>query len=97
MATQYTEEFKKDTVIYWEEHKDLSIGVCAKNLGISQSSLPNWRKSYKENEGSIPTRGMGNYENDEAKENATLRKELRDKRCTRNIKKSNRYTGKLLL
>lgn len=35
MATQYTEEFKKNAVRYWEEHKDLGINACAKNLGIS--------------------------------------------------------------
>lgn len=27
MATQYSEEFKKDAVKYWEEHKDLGINV----------------------------------------------------------------------
>lgn len=77
-TTQYTEEFKKDAVRYWEEHKDLGISACAKNLGVSKSALSGWRKSYIENEGSVPTRGRGNYENDEAKENARLRKELRD-------------------
>ena len=30
------------------------------------------------NGGSIPARGRGNYESDEAKENARLRKELQD-------------------
>ena len=68
MATQYSEEFKKDAVKYWEEHKDLGINACAKNLGISNES----------NEGNIPTRGRGNYESDAAKENARLKKELRD-------------------
>ena len=37
MATQYSEEFKKDAVKYWEEHKDLGINACAKNLGISKN------------------------------------------------------------
>lgn len=77
-TTQYTEEFKKDAVRYWEEHKDLGISACAKNLGVSKSALSGWRKSYIENEGSVSTRGRGNYESDEAKENARLRKELRD-------------------
>ena len=45
MATQYTEEFKKDAVRYWKEHPEL---------------------------------GIGNFESDEAKEIARLRKELRD-------------------
>lgn len=78
MSRQYTEEFKKDAVRYWEEHKDIGIGACAKNLGVSKSALSTWRASYQEHEGNIPTRGRGNYESDEAKENARLRKELRD-------------------
>ena len=28
MATQYTEEFKKDAVRYWQEHKELGINAC---------------------------------------------------------------------
>ena len=78
MATQYTEEFKKDAVRYWKEHPELGINKCAKNLGISKSALSTWGKAYDENAGSVPTRGRGNYESDEAKENARLRKELRD-------------------
>lgn len=70
----YTEEFKKDAVIYWQEHKDLGINACAKNLGISKSALSAWRKSYENNVGNIPTRGRGNYESDAAKENARLKK-----------------------
>ena len=76
MATQYSEEFKKDAVRYWEEHQELGVNACAKNLGISKSALSTWRKKYQMNEGNIPTRGRGNYESDEAKENARLRREL---------------------
>lgn len=78
MATQYSEEFKKDAVRYWEDHQELGIKNYAKNLGISKSALSTWRKKYQTNEGNIPTRGRGNYESDQAKENARLRKELRD-------------------
>ena len=78
MATQYTEEFKKDAVRYWEEHKDLGISVCAKSLGVSKSAVSAGRKLYENNEGSIPTCGRGNHESDAAKENARLKKELRD-------------------
>lgn len=35
-------------------------------------------KEAKINNGEVPTRGSGNYQSDEAKENARLRKELRD-------------------
>ncbi|MGN0305776.1 MAG: hypothetical protein ACI4D2_06430 [Lachnospiraceae bacterium] len=69
MATQYTEEFKKDAVRYWKEHSE---------LGISKSTWSTWGKAYDENEGAVPTRGRGNYESDEAKEIARLKKELRD-------------------
>ena len=78
MATQYTEECKRNAVRYWKEHPELGIAKCAKNLGTSKSALSTWGKSYNENEGSVPTRGRGNYESDEAKEIARLKKELRD-------------------
>lgn len=78
MATQYTEEFKKDAVRYWKEHPELGISKCAKNLGISKSALSVWKKIYVENDGAVPTRGRGNFESDEAKEVARLRRELRD-------------------
>ena len=78
MAIQYTEDFKKNAVTYWKEHPELGIKKCATNLGISKSALSNWTKIYTENEGAIPTRGRGNFESDEAKEIARLKKELRD-------------------
>lgn len=78
MAKQYTEEFKKDAVKYWLEHQELGINKCSKNLGISKSALSTWKSAYEKNQGAVPTRGRGNYESDEAKEIARLRKELRD-------------------
>jgi transposase len=78
MAIQYTEQFKQDAVRYWKEHSEMGIGKCAKNLGISKSALSNWGKLFNDNEGTVPTRGRGNFESDEAKEMARLRKELRD-------------------
>lgn len=78
MATQYTEDFKKDAVRYWKEHSELGLGKCARNLGISKSALSIWRKAYEDHDGTIPTRGRGNFESDDAKEIARLRKELRD-------------------
>ena len=54
MATQYSEEFKKDAVRYWEEHQELGVNTCARNLGISKSALSTWRKKYQMNGGSIP-------------------------------------------
>lgn len=87
MAKQYTEEFKKDAVKYWEEHPELGIKKCALNLGISKSALSSWKALYEKNDGTVPTRGRGNYESDEAKEIARLRKELRDTQDALNILK----------
>ena len=87
MATQYTEDFKKDAVRYWKEHQELGITKCAKNLGIGKSTLSSWGKAYGENDGTVPTRGRGNFESDEAKEIARLRKELRDTRDALDILK----------
>lgn len=87
MATQYTEDFKKDAVRYWKEHQKLGIAKCAKNLGIGKSTLSSWGKAYAENDGTVPARGRGNFESDEAKEIARLRRELRDTRDALDILK----------
>jgi transposase len=78
MSKQYDKEFKEEAVRYYLEHKDLGLAVCAKNLGTSRTALSVWAKEARENKGEIPTRGSGNYESDEAKENARIRKQLRD-------------------
>ena len=78
MSTQYTEDFKRNAVTFWKEHPELDISKCAKNLSVSKSALSTWAKMYKQNNGTVPTRGRGNYESDEAKEIARLKKELRD-------------------
>lgn len=75
---QFTKEFKEDAVRYYLEHKDLGLGICAKNLGTSRTALSVWAKEARSNKGEVPTRGSGNFQSDEAKENARLRKELRD-------------------
>jgi transposase len=78
MSKQFDKEFKEQAVRYYLDHKDLGLGVCAKNLGTSRTALSVWAKEARENKGEVPTRGSGNYESDEAKENAKLRKQLRD-------------------
>jgi len=77
MNKQYTKEFKENAVRYYFEHKDLGLAVCAKNLGTSRTALSVWAKESREHNGEVPTRGSGNYQSDEVKENARLRKELR--------------------
>ncbi len=78
MRKQFTKEFKEDAVRYYLAHSDLGLEACSKNLGASKSSLSTWIKNANENHGTVNTRGSGNFESDEAKENARLRKELRD-------------------
>jgi len=78
MSRQFTKAFKEDAVRYYLEHKDIGLGIYAKNLGTSRTALSVWVKEAKENNGEVAARGSGNYQSDEAKENARLRKELRD-------------------
>jgi len=75
---QHDKQFKLDALKYVKEHPDLTQMECAQNLGISITTLTRWMAQYKENDGDIPTRGSGNYESDEAKEIARLKRELRD-------------------
>ena len=77
-GTQYSKQFKEDAVRYRKDHPELTIRKAADNLGISESALKSWMKAAKENDGSVPTRGTGNYSSDEAKEIARLQRELRD-------------------
>ena len=76
--TQHTKQFKLDAVNYHKEHPDLTQAECAKNLGIGISTLARWESQFRDNDGDIPVRGSGNYESDEAKEIARLKRELRD-------------------
>ena len=76
--TQHTKQFKLDAITHRKEHPDLNQVECAKNLGIGVSTLARWEAQFRDNEGDIPVRGSGNYESDEAKEIARLKRELRD-------------------
>lgn len=75
---QHDKEFKLNAVRYLEGHPDLTMRECAKNLGIGVSTLSHWRSQYQNNDGDIPVRGSGNYESDDKKEIARLKRELRD-------------------
>lgn len=77
-GAQYSKEFKENAVQYKADHPELTIRGAADNLGISESALKAWMKAAKDNAGSVPTRGSGNYSSDEAKEIARLQRELRD-------------------
>ena len=82
----YSKEFKQDAVnFYFSSGK--SVQAASKDLNISQSSLHNWVKSAKSNEGLVAHRGSGNYSSDTEKEIAKLKKQLRDKEDALNILK----------
>lgn len=78
MAKQHDQQFKEEAVKYYLDHKDLGLRGCSENLGIGYSTLGKWLRDYYANDGTVPTRGSGNYASDIEKENARLRKELRD-------------------
>lgn len=75
---QYDLQFKKDAVNYYREHANLSIAACAQNLGIGRTTLYTWLRETRDNNDEVPFRGSGNYASDAEKENARLRKELKD-------------------
>ena len=77
-GTKYDQRFKENAVRYRLDHPEFSLQKAAENLGISDSALKTWMRAARENEGSVPTRGTGNYSSDEAKEIARLQRELRD-------------------
>lgn len=74
----HSKQFKQDAVKYRNEHPDLTQVECAKNLGIGVSTLAKWESQFRNNDGDIPVRGSGNYQSDDAKEIARLKRELRD-------------------
>ena len=75
---QHDKEFKMDAIRYMEEHPELTKAECARNLGIGLSTLTHWKHQYRLNNGDIPVRGSGNYQSDELKEIAHLKRELRN-------------------
>ena len=77
MVKHYDKQFKLDAVQYYQDHKELGLEGCAKNLGISQQSLSRWKKEQKDT-GDIDCRGSGNYSSEEEKEIARLKRQLRD-------------------
>lgn len=47
MAKQHDKQFKLDAVRYYEDHKNLGVHGCAKNLGIGYSTLTKWLNRFK--------------------------------------------------
>jgi len=75
---QYSAEFKQDAVNYYRK-SGKSIKEAAEDLQISRSSLNNWIQNVKQHNGTIDSRGSGNYSSDSQKEIARLKRELKNK------------------
>ncbi len=74
---QYSAEFKQDAVNFYHTSGKTADQVAA-DLKIGKSTLSKWIREAKTNSGLVPHRGSGNYGSDLEKENARLKKELRD-------------------
>lgn len=75
MSQSYTKEFKEDAVRYVHEHPEQSVANCARQLGVNENTLHNWLRKARLGE---EFRGQGNYSSDLEKENAHLRRELKN-------------------
>ena len=75
---QHTKQFKLDAINYRKEHPDLTQLQCAKNLGIGISTLARCESHYRSNDSDIPVIGSVTYESEVQRENARLKRELRD-------------------
>lgn len=73
----YSAEFKQDAVNYYYS-SGKTYEQIADELKIGQSTLSKWIIAAKNNDGTVPHRGSGNYSSDAEKEIARLKKELRD-------------------
>ena len=59
---QHSKQFKLNAVHYVKAHPDLTQVECAKNLGISITTLSRWLSQYRDNEGDIPVLCFRNAE-----------------------------------
>lgn len=79
MAKHYDEQFKLDAINYRKEHPQLSVTAVCRNLGISNATYYKWQQAWNENNGDVLHRGSGNFESDEAKEIAKLKREIKNR------------------
>ena len=83
----FTDEFKQGVVQYVLDHPDESKLSVAKQFGIADSTVHKWLNDAQNNNGTIISRGSGNYASDEAKETAKLKKELKDTQAALDVLK----------
>ena len=73
---KFSKEFKENAVAYIKGHPELTMAECARNLGTGKSTLNRWISQHGKSSQAFP--GSGNYSNEDAKEIARLRRELRN-------------------
>lgn len=78
MPKHYDEQFKNDALEYRKNHPQLSVNAVCRNLGISPPTYYQWKKSAEENDGQVKHIGSGNYANDQEKEIAELKRDLKN-------------------
>ncbi len=74
---QFSAEFKQDAVKYYYS-SGKSVDQVSSELKVGKSTMGKWIRDAKTNSGVVPHRGSGNFSSDLEKENAKLKKELRD-------------------
>ena len=78
MSKHYDEDFKLNALKYRKDNPHLTVWFVARNLGISTPTFYNRQKAANESDGDVLHRGSGNFDSDEAKEIACLKKELKN-------------------
>lgn len=73
----YDKEFREDVVNYKREHPNETFVSIGKKFGVHSTTVGKWYRDA-ESRGEVVIRAPRNYESDEAKEIAHLKKELRD-------------------
>ena len=76
----FTNEFKQGVVDYVLDHPNESKVAVSKKFGVADSTVHKWLKEANNNNGTMNSRGGGNYSSDEAKELPDLKKNLRIQR-----------------
>ena len=73
----FSKEFRMDAVRYRNDHPELTVKQCAVNLDVGEATLEKWLSQYRKDPDNS-FRGSGNYESEEAKQIARLKKENKD-------------------
>lgn len=71
----YSQEFKKDAVLLYETHPELSYSEAAADLGIGRGTLKTWVAKARRAEGRLPSTPAGKGKESVDEELARLRSE----------------------